>query len=854
MAQRTFNDGTSGDVVIRSGPPASGGGGGSWGGGGFGGNRVGASGNFGGPGAKTIALRKKAKQERKEKAAKDAADAAARAQEQARVQTRQQLLAGQAQRHGIVRAEIDQGFAAKTAQLSASLEHEISSARQPLDSGSSSERWQLYLLSKEKNEIDGLIARKTSELNARNIAARSFDGHDPLTRTPADFLVRLDQFGDALDSGYQAWENAYTAAHESRLLSTQVTSLTEKSNRLASHHAEQTIVWREREAHWERLRQIAEQRDARIRFKQQADADTRIERVRQANTLRLPATALAAGGVVLTPQGLLVAQEVAAVLENAVQAGIKGLIDLGRIALKTGPVFITGMLESPVLGNGELTPEQRDRLFYAVGVPARTLELYDAQELQGIADERGSVEAEYRLKPLAMSEGVAIVIASTGGEIDSRVPVVNAILDPLTGLYTAEVPGSPTRHLLFTADTPSQAAIPGRTPLAVMEPQAQDIPSGVDLRIQDCIVCVPGLEPIYLSFGVPPMGTGVVTGTGQPPTKEWWNSATQTAGAAIPTQVGDQFRGREFKSFEAFDEALWRTIGEHHPLVSSFDEVNKKRVEQGFAPYAPKSTWVGESREFELRYQERSEFWSDPFNLDRISIKTPQAAEGWLGILPAVVPWPIPPASSWKPVVPPSSEHIGSTTSPITPTDPLIYPGSPAIPVLPENETFPAVDVGEVGASIPGYPGDMELPPPDALFRDRRDDPGVGPGGGRVVWGGWLGEAGRGEGGPIPSRIADRLRGVEFANFHRFREAFWKAVAADVLLSEQFYKGNLERMRNGSAPFPKGTDQVGGRKAFELHHRIEIAKGGAVYGLDDLFVMTPKRHIQLHKGQHYDFF
>jgi hypothetical protein len=98
------------------------------------------------------------------------------------------------------------------------------------------------------------------------------------------------------------------------------------------------------------------------------------------------------------------------------------------------------------------------------------------------------------------------------------------------------------------------------------------------------------------------------------------------------------------------------------------------------------------------------------------------------------------------------------------------------------------------------------------------------------------------------------LRGVEFANFHRFREAFWKAVAADVLLSEQFNKGNLERMRNGSAPFPKGTDQVGGRKAFELHHRIEIAKGGAVYGLDDLFVMTPKRHIQLHKGQHYDFF
>ena len=317
-----------------------------------------------------------------------------------------------------------------------------------------------------------------------------------------------------------------------------------------------------------------------------------------------------------------------------------------------------------------------------------------------------------------MPRGVAIVIANTGGEIDSRVPVVNAVLDPLTGIYSAEVPGSPARHLQFTADVPPQAAMPGQTSLTVMEPQVQDIPSGVDLRIQDCIVCVPGLEPVYLSFGVPPMGSGFVTGTGQPATRDWWNSATQAAGAAIPTQVDDQFRGREFKSFEAFDEALWRTIGEHHQLVSPFDEVNNKRIEQGFAPYAPKSTWVGEDRQFELRYQERADFWSDPFNLDKISIKTPQAAEGWLGIVPAVVPWPIPPASSWKPVVPPGSEHIGSTTSPITPTDPMVYPGGPVVPVLPANETFPAVDEGKIGASIPGYPGDMELPSPDALFRD----------------------------------------------------------------------------------------------------------------------------------------
>jgi hypothetical protein len=30
---------------------------------------------------------------------------------------------------------------------------------------------------------------------------------------------------------------------------------------------------------------------------------------------------------------------------------------------------------------------------------------------------------------------------------------------------------------------------------------------------------------------------------------------------------------------------VWQTLGEQRVLVSRFDEVNKRRVEQGFAPY-----------------------------------------------------------------------------------------------------------------------------------------------------------------------------------------------------------------------------------------------------------------------------
>lgn len=858
MAQQTHYDGTSGSVVIRSGPPASSGGSG----GGFGGGG-GVSGGFGKTSKKKQKARRRAieadrqekEKERAQTEAKSQAEAAqaqaaaAQVQEQARVQARHQQLEGLAQHHAAVRVEVDQRFAARSAQLVPTLEREVLATRRPPDIHLS-ERLQLHNITKQKQEIDGLIARKTAELNAKNAVARSFDGHDPLTRTVNDYRARLEQFGEALVHGHQTWENAYNAAHEVRQLSTQISALTGKSIALAEHHAEQTIVWRKREAIWEAQRQFVEQREARVRFKQQVDEDARIERVRQANTLTAPVTSVAAGGMFLTRESVLAAQDVAAALERAVQAAIDTLIDAGGIVARTGPVFVTAMVYSPTLDNGELTPEQRGRLFQGIGIPAQALSLTDSRTLESIADAGGSAEVAYRLKPEAVPEGTAIIVTSTGGEVDAHVPVINAVLDPLTGVYSAEVPGSPPRLLQFTPESTPQVTASGQSGLAVMTPQIQDTPAGVDLRIQDCIVCVPGLPPIYMSFKLPPMGSGIVTGSGQPAANDWWKAASQPQGAAIPVQIGDQFRGREIPSFSAFDEALWRSVGEHPALIAQFDEVNKKRIEQGFAPYAPKSTWVGERREFELRYQERAELGANPFNLDKISITTPQSIQGRLGITPAVLPWPIRPVGvgTWTPLVPPGIEHLGPTTSPITPSIPAVYPGSPAIPVLPQNETFPAVDEGQIGASIPGYPADMELPSPDVLFLDRRDDPGVAMGVGESVSGVWLGDAARTDGAPIPSQIADQLRGKEFASFHRFREAFWRTVAADISLSTQFNATNLRFMRKGSAPFPITNDQYGGRVKFELHHRLEIAQGGGVYDMENIVVMTPRRHVLVHKG------
>lgn len=735
MAKQTYQDGSTGDVVIRPGPPpASGGGGegffGIGGGGGF-------SGGFGGSSSKRRKARARAKQAylqaqeqaraqaaAQEKAAAQAQAAAAQAQEHARAHTAHQ------QRHDAIRAEVDRTFAARSEKLAESIQSEISAATKP-PVNTSTERWQLYLISKEKDEIDGLIARKNAELNTKNALARSFDGHDPLTRSANDYLTRLAEFGPALNDGHQLWENAYNAAHEARLLSRQIQALTDRSNALARDHAQQQVVWRDREQVWERHRQNAEQRDARIRFKQQADEDVRHERVRTANTLTVPATSVAAGGMVLTRGGAFVVEGAAVALEAAIKRAITEILRIAAIpAGQLAGGFVTAMLYSPVLGDGELTAEQRSRLFQGIGVRADLMGLPEGRDLQAIADAGGSVEVTYRIKPETVRGGTAIIVASTGGQLSASVPVVNAVLDPLTGTYTAEIPGAPARLLQFTPDAtvkPStQEPTAGYPGFSLCAPQAQDIPAGVDTRINDCIVCIPGLAPTYLSFGLPPVGSGIVTGNGQPATEEWWKAASQERGAPIPALIGDQFRGREIKSFGALETAMWRTVAENSTLASAFDEVNKKRIEQGFAPFAPKSTWVADRREYEIRYQENAAKGANPYNLDKISVTTPQSAYGTRGVVPVFAPWSVEFANpeaqrptgtrTWTPLVPPGIESLGSTTLPISPPLTGVFPGGTTSPVPPENETFPAVDRGDIGGSIPGYPADLDLPSPGLVI------------------------------------------------------------------------------------------------------------------------------------------
>ncbi|OOE79762.1 hypothetical protein BZG73_15050 [Salinivibrio siamensis] len=128
-----------------------------------------------------------------------------------------------------------------------------------------------------------------------------------------------------------------------------------------------------------------------------------------------------------------------------------------------------------------------------------------------------------------------------------------------------------------------------------------------------------------------------------------------------------------------------------------------------------------------------------------------------------------------------------------------------------------------------------------------RDESGVVTGNGENITGRWLEKASEDLGAPIPSQIADKLRGKEFSSFDAFRQEFWSEVGKDSRLLSQFSRANQRLLKRGRAPFSTPGEHIGGRQRYEIHHIEEIKHGGEVYNVDNLSVMTPKRHIDIHK-------
>lgn len=154
-------------------------------------------------------------------------------------------------------------------------------------------------------------------------------------------------------------------------------------------------------------------------------------------------------------------------------------------------------------------------------------------------------------------------------------------------------------------------------------------------------------------------------------------------------------------------------------------------------------------------------------------------------------------------------------------------------PPLPLLEPFVAIEEVQFDDYIVVFPPGSGLDPVYVMFKDRRGYPGVVSGNGQVVAEDWLAKASTDEGAPIPSPIAEQIRGRRFNHFDAFKTAFWKAVAATPALNTQFNATNQALMVSGLPPL--NEQEEGGRRLL-IRHRLDIAEGGEVYDVDNLII------------------
>ncbi|WP_413734794.1 S-type pyocin domain-containing protein [Sodalis sp. RH21] len=189
----------------------------------------------------------------------------------------------------------------------------------------------------------------------------------------------------------------------------------------------------------------------------------------------------------------------------------------------------------------------------------------------------------------------------------------------------------------------------------------------------------------------------------------------------------------------------------------------------------------------------------------------------------------------------PGAEGLGGLATPSSGPKAIADTGNQSQPVqLPTVTTYPDLSETDFNDLI-------VVPPLDGGYKPVYV-PGTVTGQGQKVGANWLADAATEQGAPIPEQIADKLRDKRFNSFGAFRKAFWLEIGKNPDLVSQFSEFNVDAIERGAAPLSIKAEQVGKRRKFELHHIEQIGKSGEVYNVDNLNILTPKRHIETHSN------
>lgn len=98
--------------------------------------------------------------------------------------------------------------------------------------------------------------------------------------------------------------------------------------------------------------------------------------------------------------------------------------------------------------------------------------------------------------------------------------------------------------------------------------------------------------------------------------------------------------------------------------------------------------------------------------------------------------------------------------------------------------------------------------------------------------------------GIIPQEVRDKLAGREFRSFDEFRNELWKEVG-NSSFANKFNKANQALMKQGFAPRAPKNGHYKSLNTYILHHKQPIEKGGGVYDLDNLIIVSPRMHQEI---------
>lgn len=202
------------------------------------------------------------------------------------------------------------------------------------------------------------------------------------------------------------------------------------------------------------------------------------------------------------------------------------------------------------------------------------------------------------------------------------------------------------------------------------------------------------------------------------------------------------------------------------------------------------------------------------------------------------------PALIWTPAVIPESS---STVLPADDSKGPEYSGAAILPVSEQLGLFPTYDIEDFEDYILVFPADSGLPPVYVMFNSPRYLPGVVSGLGGDIDPNWQASASNGLGSPVPSVIADALRGKSYAEFRNLKRAIWREMSKHPEITANMSDRNIALLKSGLAPFAAREDRKGGRVKLEIHHVVPISLGGDVYGVDNLRLNTPANHDKIHR-------